>query len=181
MDIPTSRKGEPVSESKRSADEKFCFSCGKTLHVSAKSCPHCGAEQPQEHPPASAGLAVPDATGAVAASALPARHVYCRGCRAAIHETAVSCPHCGAEQGIARVQNPLSQAFDGRNGPSKVTAGLLGILLGGIGAHKFYLGRIGQGFIYLIFFWTGIPAIIGLIEGIAYLTMADNTFQRKYG
>ncbi|EFL92339.1 TM2 domain-containing hypothetical protein [Candidatus Regiella insecticola LSR1] len=37
---------------------------------------------------------------------------------------------------------------------------------GGIGAHKFYLGKIGQGFLYLLFFWTLIPAIIAFIEFI---------------
>jgi TM2 domain-containing membrane protein YozV len=64
---------------------------------------------------------------------------------------------------------------------NKVAAGLLGILLGSFGAHKFYLGKIGQGILYLIFSWTGIPGIIGLIEGIIYLTKSDEEFARQYG
>ena len=64
---------------------------------------------------------------------------------------------------------------------SKVAAGILGIFLGGIGAHKFYLGKIGQGILYLLFFWTYIPAILGLIEGIIYLTKSDEQFAMKYG
>ena len=64
---------------------------------------------------------------------------------------------------------------------SKVTAGVLGILLGGFGAHKFYLGDTGMGILYLVFFWTGIPLIIGFIEGIIYLTMTDEAFAQKYG
>lgn len=64
---------------------------------------------------------------------------------------------------------------------SKVAAGVLGILLGGFGAHKFYLGEAGMGILYLVFFWTAIPALIGLIEGIIYLTMSDADFARKYG
>lgn len=64
---------------------------------------------------------------------------------------------------------------------SKVAAGVLGIVLGGFGAHKFYLGEVGMGILYLVFFWTAIPAIIGLIEGIIYLTMSDAEFARKYG
>jgi TM2 domain-containing membrane protein YozV len=64
---------------------------------------------------------------------------------------------------------------------NKVTAGVLGILLGGFGAHKFYLGQIGMGILYLVFCWTGIPSIIGLIEGIIYLTMQDQDFAQKYG
>jgi TM2 domain-containing membrane protein YozV len=63
---------------------------------------------------------------------------------------------------------------------SKVTAGVLGILLGGLGVHKFYLGKIGSGVLYLLFCWTGIPAIVGLIEGIIYLTMSDEDFNAKY-
>ena len=41
---------------------------------------------------------------------------------------------------------------------------LLALLLGGFGAHHFYLGRTGLGILYLCFFWTGIPAIIGFVE-----------------
>ncbi|MDE6275148.1 MAG: TM2 domain-containing protein [Clostridia bacterium] len=63
---------------------------------------------------------------------------------------------------------------------SKVVAGILAILLGGIGVHKFYLGKIGMGILYLVFCWTGIPSIIGLIEGIMYLVADDDTFQAKY-
>ncbi len=63
---------------------------------------------------------------------------------------------------------------------SKVAAGVLGILLGGIGAHKFYLGHVGKGIAYLLFCWTGIPGIIGLVEGIIYLTSSDEKFARQY-
>ena len=61
----------------------------------------------------------------------------------------------------------------------KTTAGLLAILLGGIGAHKFYLGKTGQGILYLIFCWTYIPGIIGLIEGIKYLTKNERDFHEN--
>ena len=63
---------------------------------------------------------------------------------------------------------------------SKVAAGVLGILLGGIGIHKFYLGKIGMGILYICFCWTGIPAIAGLIEGITYLCSNDENFQLKH-
>ena len=45
------------------------------------------------------------------------------------------------------------------------TAVVLAVLLGGIGAHKFYLGEMGLGIIYLVFSWTSIPMILGIIEG----------------
>ena len=62
---------------------------------------------------------------------------------------------------------------------SKVAAGILGIFLGGIGVHKFYMGKVGMGILYLLFCWTGIPAIIGFIEGIIYLCSNDENFQLK--
>jgi len=62
---------------------------------------------------------------------------------------------------------------------SRVAAGLFGILLGGLGIHKFYMGKIGVGLIYILFCWTGIPAIIGLVEGILYLTESDEKFASR--
>ena len=64
---------------------------------------------------------------------------------------------------------------------NKIVAGLLAIFLGGIGAHKFYLGKWFQGLIYLAFCWTGIPAIVAFLEGIYYFFMNDDDFQEKYG
>lgn len=52
---------------------------------------------------------------------------------------------------------------------SKVTYVLLAIFLGGFGAHKFYAGKVFLGILYLIFFWTTIPAFIAFIEFIIAL------------
>ena len=41
---------------------------------------------------------------------------------------------------------------------------LLALFLGDFGVHHFYLRRDGVGTLYLIFFWTGIPAILGFFE-----------------
>ena len=62
----------------------------------------------------------------------------------------------------------------------RITAGVLAIVLGGIGVHKFYLGETGTGILYLCFSWTMIPSIIGFIEGIIYLTKTDDEFYRRY-
>ena len=59
------------------------------------------------------------------------------------------------------------------NDKNKLAAALLAIFLGGLGIHKFYLRKVGMGILYLIFCWTGIPAIIGFIEGIYYLCISD--------
>ncbi len=66
------------------------------------------------------------------------------------------------------------------SGLDRMTAALLAIFLGALGGHKFYLGRIGQGILYLLFCWTFIPAIIAFIEGIIFLTMSDADFAAKY-
>ncbi|HOP57352.1 MAG TPA: NINE protein [Bacillota bacterium] len=63
---------------------------------------------------------------------------------------------------------------------NRIAAGLFAIFLGGIGVHRFYLGQVGLGLIYVLFCWTGIPAIIGLVEGILILTMTDEQFRDKY-
>ena len=45
-----------------------------------------------------------------------------------------------------------------------LTGVLLAVVLGSFGAHHFYLRRNGMGVFYLVLFWTGIPAILGIIE-----------------
>lgn len=102
---------------------------------------------------------------------------YCTNCAAAISAQAEICPKCGVRQ----LPVPGSLGAMTPTGKNKVVAALFAILLGGIGIHKFYLGRIGQGVIYLLLCWTFIPALIGFIEGIIYLTMSDQAFAAKYG
>lgn len=49
---------------------------------------------------------------------------------------------------------------------SKVAYVVLALLLGSVGAHKFYSGHISAALVYLIFFWTGVPAILALIDAV---------------
>ncbi len=68
----------------------------------------------------------------------------------------------------------------------KIAAGVCGILLGALGIHKFILGYTTQGIIMLLvsILTIGLAApimgIIGLIEGILYLTKSDEDFSRTY-
>lgn len=80
---------------------------------------------------------------------------------------------------MAQQQNDSNYTYDEEDEKprkDKTTAGLLAIFLGGLGAHKFYLGKPGQGILYLLFCWTYIPGILGLIEGIKYLTKNERDF-----
>jgi TM2 domain-containing membrane protein YozV len=72
---------------------------------------------------------------------------------------------------------------------NKLAAGICGILLGAFGVHKFILGYTNEGVIMLVtslvgFALCGIPtaviSIIGLVEGIIYLTKSDEEFVTTY-
>ena len=119
----------------------------------------------------------------------------CPQCGAPIDFGATECKYCGEkintqqpQMGYQQPQVVIQQVQPVYNvtgiNPSwpiksKVAAGLLGIFLGGLGIHKFYLGKVGLGIVYLCLCWTGIPAIIGFIEGIIYLCSNDENFQLK--
>lgn len=62
----------------------------------------------------------------------------------------------------------------------KSTAAILALFMGGIGVHKFYLGRIGAGIAYLIFAFTFVPAILGLIDFFILALMDQDEFNRRY-
>lgn len=98
---------------------------------------------------------------------------YCTSCGEIIKQKAEICPECGVRQ-------PSPAGAGGTSNKDRTTAGIFALLLGGVGAHKFYLDDIGLGVLYLCFSWTFIPAIIGFIEGILYLTKSDAEFQEKY-
>ena len=53
-------------------------------------------------------------------------------------------------------------------------------LFGGWGAHKFYLGQVGAGIVYLAFAWTLIPAIVSFFEFIILALMDRDEFNRRY-
>lgn len=68
----------------------------------------------------------------------------------------------------------------------KLAAGICGILLGALGVHKFILGYTQEGVIMLLVsvltcgILSPIMGIIGLIEGIMYLTKSDEEFVNTY-
>jgi TM2 domain-containing membrane protein YozV/ribosomal protein L37AE/L43A len=114
----------------------------------------------------------------------------CPVCDEDISARARKCKHCGETLDPALAGASLTTRAPAGSMPtargytrnkSKVAAFLIAWFLGGIGIHKFYLGRTGQGVLYLLFCWTFIPAILSFIEGIIYITMDDERFWQKYG
>ena len=167
--------------------QMFCTNCGSSVSEQAVACMSCGA-RPVGH------------------------RKFCRHCAATLSPEQVICTKCGA--GISSggmFQNVTSKVRSIGGGTpgakSKVAAGLLAILLGGLGVHKFYMGSWGWGSLYLANLFLFLPiasvlavitvgllsplvmlsgiiasvqGIVSLIEGIIYLTMSDENFAAKY-
>ena len=75
------------------------------------------------------------------------------------------------------------------NSSSKIVAGILAILLGGLGVHRFYLGWTAAGIVMLLVFVFGfillgfpslIICIIAFVEGLIYLFKSDEDFEQIY-
>ena len=87
---------------------------------------------------------------------------YCANCGQPVAPGAAVCTNCG----FATAQAPIPNS----NAKSKLVAGLLGILLGGLGIHNFYLGYTGKGVAQILLsLCCGVGYIWGLIEGILIL------------
>ena len=66
-------------------------------------------------------------------------------------------------------------------GNNPVVGALLAIFLGDFGIHHFYAGDTKHGIWHLLFCWTGIPGIIGFIEGIIWLVDESTYPQPLFG
>ena len=62
----------------------------------------------------------------------------------------------------------------------KIKAGLLGLFLGSFGGHGFYLGHWACACLYLLFWWTYIPTLIGMIEGVLIFIIPKHLFDKVY-
>lgn len=64
----------------------------------------------------------------------------------------------------------------------KIVAGILGIVLGGFGVHRFYLGDTTGGILRIVitFLTCGVGGWLGIIEGIMYLIKSDEDFVKEY-
>lgn len=73
----------------------------------------------------------------------------------------------------------IGQLYTDQGTKRKPVATLLALFLGFFGAHKFYMGSWGWGIIYLLFFWTYIPALAAFVESIRYILISDQEFYSK--
>lgn len=133
----------------------FCRNCSKEVHPQAVACPSCGVPPRLEKK-------------------------FCSNCGTATHPVQLICTKCGVSLG--------TDATTGDK--TKIAAGILGIILGSLGIHKFYLGYNKEGLIMLLVsicggiitcgVAAGVMSIIGLIEGIIYITKSDEEFAQLY-
>ncbi|MGL6225674.1 MAG: protein kinase domain-containing protein [Thermoguttaceae bacterium] len=139
-----------------STPTRFCTNCGSAVPEGSYACPSCGF-------------------------AARSKRNFCYNCGCATNPEQVICTKCGVS-----LQQPFFGGIPGLSGMpgsgpyNRVAAGLLALLLGWIGVHKFYLGSWGWGLVYLLFFWSGITWIVGIIEGVLFLTMSDQAFDQRY-
>ena len=91
---------------------------------------------------------------------------FCPNCGKELNENADVCLNCG---------KVIKKASVPKEGKSKILAGLLGIFLGGLGVHNFYLGYTGKGMTQLLLsilsfgLLAFVSSIWGLIEGVQIL------------
>ncbi len=71
---------------------------------------------------------------------------------------------------------------NGTPGSNRVLCGILGILLGGLGIHRFILGDTTGGLLRIVItiVTCGAGSLIGFVEGIIYLTKSDADFHQIY-
>lgn len=69
--------------------------------------------------------------------------------------------------------------IDLTSNPKKEVAALLSIFLGDFGIGHFYTGQTTRGILDIVFCWTGIPAIIGLVEGIIWFFDTDEEWAAR--
>ena len=104
---------------------------------------------------------------------------FCKNCGQELKDSIKYCPNCGATiENNEKTNNTTNQR------KSKVAAGILGIFLGSLGVHNFYLGYTSKAVAQLlltllgwILCFTGpiVAGIWGFIEGILILAGSINT------
>ena len=138
-------------------------------------------------------LACPFCEGEITSTAKKCRHCgewvsrECLGCGTPIRNEWAARGYCAECEEREAGGFPIQPAVGAPQVPayfaprkSRTVSIGLSLVLGGLGAHKFYLGKPGVGFLYLLFCWTGIPSVVGLFEAIRYINMDEEEFQQRF-
>lgn len=107
---------------------------------------------------------------------------FCTNCGQELNDNVKFCLNCGKEiNNKVMNENKVSNSTSSSNASkSKIAAGLLGIFLGGLGIHNFYLGYNGKAVAQLLITLLScgslsvISSVWGLVEGILILTGSIN-------
>jgi len=156
------------------------------LRGAAVHCPHC--QQRFTAPQEVVSTVYNNASQPSRPTPPPDDRKFCVECGTAIRRAAVVCPLCGVPQPtlVAPLQPPAAPAQDRPISTDRITAGIFALVLGWLGVHKFILGYTKQGIILLLatmvtFGALGpVTAVIGIIEGVIYLTRTDEEFRATY-
>ena len=119
---------------------------------------------------------------------------YCTKCGAVNDDAAQYCNNCqtplspvmGGYEPMQSVNPGAMTDWEAMGGDKKVMAGVLAIVLGSLGVHKFLLGYTTEGVIMLLVSVLScgtlavIPGVIGIVEGIMYLTKSNEEFVKTY-
>lgn len=123
---------------------------------------------------------------------------YCTNCKTQHPDNAQFCPTCGnvlvdvqtqpqTPPPYGSQQNGYGYGNDafspsGPEGKSRGVSGLLAILIGALGVHYFYLGKVSGGLLTILLsaITCGLWGIITFVQGIMMLCMTNEEFENKY-
>jgi TM2 domain-containing membrane protein YozV len=151
------------------ASTKYCYGCAANIDSRAEICPHCGVRQ--QGPPN------PYPQQQIPQQQIPQQQYP----QQQYPQQQYPQQQYPQQQYPAPVDPALQRAVG-----NKMVAGICGILIGALGIHKFLLGFTNAGVVMLLVTlltcgFGAVPmAIIGLVEGIIYLTKSDQEFYQIY-
>jgi TM2 domain-containing membrane protein YozV len=136
----------------------FCRNCNKEIDDDAIACIGCGFPPRKEKK-------------------------FCNACGEPTNPAQIICIKCGVSLTSGGGNNTNGEGYN-----TKIVAVLLAFFLGALGGHKFYLGYTKEATTMLLVTLIGsilifpalVMSIIGLVEGILYLTKSDEEFVSTY-